>query len=110
MIEVKRYPARSVLGSDGYLVDAMHLDAALAREAALQAELGQCKSLLRQSQNAIDRDRELHKNRIMACTQRTAELEKAAKLMLRIAGIAKQGSSAYNQAFDNLHKVINPAE
>ena len=48
--------------------------------------------------------------RLNAADERADMLEKAAKEMLRIAGIANQGSNAYNRAFENLHYVLKPAE
>lgn len=37
---------------------------------------------------------------------RSADLLAASKEMLRIAGIAKQGSNAYNRAIIHLHEVV----
>ena len=42
--------------------------------------------------------------------QRASALESAAREMLRIAGIANQGSNAYNRAIINLHNALNPVE
>ena len=47
--------------------------------------------------------------RLTVAEQRSAELESAAREMLRIAAIANQGSNAYNRAIINLHSALNPA-
>ncbi|WP_205548595.1 hypothetical protein [Pseudomonas carnis] len=44
---------------------------------------------------------------LTAADERTDVLESAAKEMLRIAGIANQGSQAYNRAIVNLHSALN---
>lgn len=48
-------------------------------------------------------------HRLTVAEQRSAELESAAREMLRIAAIANQGSNAYNRAIINLHSALNPA-
>ena len=48
--------------------------------------------------------------RLTFAEQRAGELESAAREMLRIAGIANQGSNAYNRAIINLHNALNPVE
>ena len=47
--------------------------------------------------------------RLTVAEQRSSELESAAREMLRMAGIANQGSNAYNRAIINLHSALNPA-
>lgn len=47
--------------------------------------------------------------RLTVAEQRAGALESAAREMLRIAGIANQGSSAYNRAIINLHSTLKPA-
>lgn len=48
--------------------------------------------------------------RLTVSEQRAGELESAAREMLRIAGIANQGSNAYNRAIINLNAALNPGE
>lgn len=48
--------------------------------------------------------------RLTVAEQRAGELESAAREMLRIAGIANQGSNAYNRAIINLNAALNPGE
>ena len=48
--------------------------------------------------------------RLTDAEKRVAELDSAAREMLRIAGIANQGSNAYNRAIINLHSTLNLAE
>lgn len=48
--------------------------------------------------------------RLTVAEQRVSELESAAREMLRIAGIANQGSNAYNRAIINLNDALKPAE
>lgn len=48
--------------------------------------------------------------RLTVAEQWAGELESAAREMLRIAGIANQGSNAYNRAIVNLHNALNPVE
>lgn len=57
----------------------------------------------------VNAERDALQLRLNAADQRTDELESAAKEMLRIAGIANQGSQAYNRAIVNLHSALNPA-
>lgn len=120
MSKVNRYGTMGslVLATDGLLkvypgmelfVRVSGYDAALAREAALREELIK----LRESYESM-RDR---KNSIVALQQRltdaekrVAELDSAAREMLRIAGIANQGSNAYNRAIINLNSALKTAE
>lgn len=86
-------------------VSEVHYDAALAREAAL---LGKLDEWLAHSVKVSGESTALQK-RLTVAEQRAAELESAAREMLRIAGIANQGSNAYNRAIINLHSALKPA-
>ncbi len=48
--------------------------------------------------------------RLTVAEQRAGELEAAAQEMLRVAGIANQGSGAYTRAIINLNAALKPAE
>ena len=48
--------------------------------------------------------------RLTVAENRASVLESAAREMIRIAGIANQGSNAYNRAIINLNAALKPAE
>lgn len=77
------------------------------REAALLEEL----ETLRESYESM-RDRKNSivylQQRLTVAEQRSAELESAAREMLRIAAIANQGSKAYNRAIINMNAALKP--
>ena len=59
---------------------------------------------------AMKAERDALQQRLTVAEQRSAELESAAREMLRIAAIANQGSNAYNRAIINLHSALKLAE
>ena len=88
------------------------LEAALGREAALREELeAESKGADRAAESLMEwrLDCVALQQRLTVSEQRSAELESAAREMLRIAGIANQGSNAYNRAIINLHSALKPA-
>lgn len=94
------------------------LDAALGREAALLEELESIKASVdgydspehaAQVADTLGHANTALQQRLTGAEQRSSELESAAREMLRMAGIANQGSNAYNRAIINLHSALNPA-
>ena len=82
------------------------LDAALDREAALD---GYLDAALRQAKANWDYAQD-KQQRLTVAEKRASVLESAAREMIRIAGIANQGSNAYNRAIINLNAALKPAE
>ena len=124
--------SKTLIGQkEAYMMLADHLKLDLAtwkqkaceaaeREAALREEIEMAKQV-QETTDAIvtmvdgQRDRwidkcGLLKQRLTVAEQRSAELESAAREMLRIAAIANQGSNAYNRAIINLHSALKPAK
>lgn len=113
----------------------LQLGAAMARESALREELEESEeesASLREVIRDIKNWREVsqsstvlssllsradeiaHKpgalqQRLTVAEHRAGELEAAAREMLRIAGIANQGSNAYSRAIINLDAALKPA-
>lgn len=101
------------------------LDAALASEVALRKELERATSRYDRDVLGLNNEGDPvggdpaggYKNdnvrlqqRLTVAEQRAGEMESAAREMLRIAGIANQGSNAYNRAIINLHNALKPVE
>lgn len=101
------------------------------REAALREDLEQCGSMAAMIENKECAEHagtgpvssrvesaltQLHnelaeaQQRLTVAEQRASALESAAREMLRIAGIANQGSNAYNRAIINLNAALKPSE
>ena len=112
-------------------------DAALAREAALREELSEVKRHVKNADMVFDllriacdatgettalvysklgdmlnasAERDALQQRLTVAEKRASVLESAAREMIRIAGIANQGSNAYNRAIINLNAALKPAE
>lgn len=82
------------------------------REAALREELeAESKGADRAAECLMEWRRDCIdlQQRLTIAEQRVGGLESAAREMLRIAGIASQGSRAYNRAIINLNDALNPA-
>lgn len=80
---------------------------ALEREQE-ESMLGELEDLVEKLNNALG-EIDILQQRLTVAEQRSAELESAAREMLRIAGIANQGSNAYNRAIINLNYALKPA-
>ena len=113
---------------------AARLDAALHRESLSDKHLGESlerEAALREELATIYSDRDAEKEmkakardqrdvqtiracelqqRLTVAEKRASVLESAAREMIRIAGIANQGSNAYNRAIINLNAALKPAE
>lgn len=90
------------------------------REAALKEDLakwqgiasrrtGERTEFINERNDARD-ERDALQQRLTVAEQRVGPLEAASREMLRIAGIANQGSNAYNRAIINLNAALKPAE
>lgn len=122
---------QAIVTTDFVMVMASDYDAALARKAASRAELDRCGSMAAMIENKEWAEHagtgpvssrvesaftQLHnelaeaQQRLTDAEKRCGELESAAREMLRIAGIAKQGSNAYNRAIINLNAALKPLE
>lgn len=81
------------------------------RDAAVQLKAAKADiTLLKNAYNAANSHASDLQQRLTVAEQRAGELESAAREMLRIAGIANQGSNAYNRAIINLNAALKPAE
>ena len=82
----------------------------LVREAALREELYRFRRLRNSFITRVLCERDTLQQRLTDAEKRVSELDSAAREMLRIAGIANQGSNAYNRAIINLNSALNPVE
>lgn len=57
----------------------------------------------------LEQERDALQQRLTDAEKRVSELDSAAREMLRIAGIANQGSNAYIRAIINLNSALKPA-
>lgn len=83
-----------------------------AERAALREELevaNNACSILNDLTKTISTEKHALQQRLTVAEHRVGELESAAREMLRIAGIANQGSNAYNRAIINLNDALKPA-
>lgn len=88
-------------------------DASYKREDALRKELADWKARCSRRVDDIKlvvEARDALQQSLTVAEKRASVLESAAREMIRIAGIANQGSNAYNRAIINLNAALKPAE